>query len=78
MKEFWLAVCEVVGGQQTHLSRNKIMISYAITFFIIALIAGVLGFWGLAGLAAEIGKILCIVFVVLVIISLLRGRGTRL
>ena len=77
MKECWPTVCDIANGI-LHLSRNKIMISYAITFFIIALIAGVLGFWGLAGLAAEIGKILCIVFVVLVVISLLRGRGTRL
>jgi uncharacterized membrane protein YtjA (UPF0391 family) len=77
MKECWLTVCDIANGTPD-LSRNKIMISYAITFFIIALIAGVLGFWGLAGLAAEIGKILCIVFVVLVVVSLLRGRGTRL
>jgi uncharacterized membrane protein YtjA (UPF0391 family) len=53
------------------------MLSYAITFFIIALVAGIFGFWGVAGLAAEIAKILCVVFVVLMIISLLRGGGPR-
>jgi uncharacterized membrane protein YtjA (UPF0391 family) len=57
---------------------GKTMLSYAITFFIIALLAGIFGFWGVAGLAAEIAKILCIVFVVLMIVSLLRGRGSRL
>ncbi len=53
------------------------MLSYAITFFIIALLAAVFGFWGVAGLAAEIAKILCGVFIVLMIISLLRGGGPR-
>ncbi len=59
------------SNQDTH------MLSYAITFFIIALVAGLFGFWGVAGLAAEIAKILCVVFVVLMVISLLRGGGPR-
>jgi uncharacterized membrane protein YtjA (UPF0391 family) len=49
------------------------MLHYAITFFIVALIAGLLGFWAVAGLAAEIAKILCLAFVVLMVISLLSG-----
>jgi uncharacterized membrane protein YtjA (UPF0391 family) len=51
------------------------MLSYAITFLIIALIAGVLGFGVIAGTAATIAKVLFIVFLVLFIASLLR-RGT--
>jgi uncharacterized membrane protein YtjA (UPF0391 family) len=65
----------LIGPQDAEV---RVMIGYAITFFIVALIAGALGFWGLAGLAAEIAKILCVVFVILVVISMLRGRGTRL
>jgi uncharacterized membrane protein YtjA (UPF0391 family) len=49
------------------------MLSYAITFFIIALIAAFFGFWAVAGLAAEIARILCLAFVVLMILSLLVG-----
>ncbi len=51
------------------------MLNYAVTFLIIALIAGVLGFGVIAGTAATIAKVLFIVFLVLFIASLLR-RGT--
>ncbi len=50
------------------------MISWAITFLVIALIAAVLGFGGLAGTAIGIAKILFFVFIVLFIISFLIGR----
>jgi len=50
------------------------MLSYAITFFIIALIAGVLGFGVIAGTAAMIAKVLFLVFLVLFGVSLLFGR----
>ena len=51
-----------------------IMISWAITFLIIALIAAVLGFGGLAGTAVGIAKLLFFVFLALFIISLIFGR----
>ena len=41
------------------------MLSYAITFLIIAIIAGVLGFGAIAGTAASIAKVLFIIFLVL-------------
>lgn len=50
------------------------MISWAITFLIIALIAAVLGFGVLAGTAMEIAKILFFVFIVLFVLSFLLGR----
>jgi uncharacterized membrane protein YtjA (UPF0391 family) len=50
------------------------MLSWAITFLIIALIAAVLGFGGIAGTAVGIAKILCFVFLVLFIVSLIFGR----
>ena len=57
---------------------KNIMLSWAITFLIIALIAAVLGFGGLAGTAVGIAKILFFVFLVLFVVSLIfgwRGRG---
>jgi uncharacterized membrane protein YtjA (UPF0391 family) len=54
---------------------EKIMLSWALTFLVVALIAGLLGFAGIAGTAAGIAKILFVVFLVLFLISLLMGRG---
>lgn len=51
------------------------MLSYAVTFLVIAIIAGVLGFGVIAGTAAMIAKVLFVVFLVLFLASLLRGRS---
>ncbi len=45
------------------------MLSWAITFLIIAIIAAVLGFGGIAGTATGIAKILFVVFLVMFIAS---------
>ena len=50
------------------------MLSYAITFLVIALIAGILGLGLVAGLALEIARILFVVFLVLFVVSLVAGR----
>ena len=50
------------------------MLSWALTFLIVALIAAVLGFGVLAGTAMEIAKILFFVFLVLFVLSFLMGR----
>ncbi len=50
------------------------MLGWALTFLIIALIAGVLGFGVVAGTAASIAKILFVVFLVLFVIGLVLGR----
>ncbi|MBX3444329.1 MAG: DUF1328 domain-containing protein [Planctomyces sp.] len=50
------------------------MLSWAIMFLIIALIAGVLGFGVVAGTAAWIAKVCFVVFLVLFLISLFSGR----
>ena len=50
------------------------MLSWALTFLVIALIAGVLGFGVVAGTAASIAKILFVVFLVLFVIGLIMGR----
>ncbi len=54
------------------------MLSWAVTFLVVALIAAVLGFGGIAGTAMEIAKIIFFVAIVLLVISVVmgyRGRG---
>ncbi len=50
------------------------MLSYTLTFILIALIAGILGFGVIAGTAATIAKICFVFFLVLFLASLLRGK----
>jgi uncharacterized membrane protein YtjA (UPF0391 family) len=50
------------------------MLSWALTFLVLALIAGLLGFTSLFGLSLGIAKILFFVFLVLLVISLVTGR----
>jgi uncharacterized membrane protein YtjA (UPF0391 family) len=54
------------------------MLGWAITFLIVALIAGVLGFGVVAGTAAWIAKVLFVVFIILFLVSLISGRRTRI
>jgi uncharacterized membrane protein YtjA (UPF0391 family) len=53
------------------------MLSWSITFLIIALIAAALGFGGIAGTAVGIAKILFFVFIVLFLLSLIFGRRSN-
>jgi uncharacterized membrane protein YtjA (UPF0391 family) len=59
---------------------EAVMLGWALTFLIVALIAAVLGFGGIAGLSIEIAKIIFFVAIVLFLISavigLLRRRST--
>jgi uncharacterized membrane protein YtjA (UPF0391 family) len=50
------------------------MLNYAVTFLIIALIAGALGFGVVGGMAYGAAKILFFVFLVLAVLSFLSGR----
>ena len=50
------------------------MLNWAVTFFIIAIIAAVLGFTSIAGSAIEIAKILFFIFLVLAVVSFIFGR----
>jgi uncharacterized membrane protein YtjA (UPF0391 family) len=52
------------------------MLSWATTFFIIAIVAALLGFGGVAGMSAHIAWLLLVVGVVILAIGLLsRGLG---
>jgi uncharacterized membrane protein YtjA (UPF0391 family) len=54
------------------------MLSWVVTFLVIALIAGILGFGGVAGASIEIAKIIFFVaialFLVSAVIGVARGR----
>ena len=50
------------------------MVSWAIGFFVIALIAAIFGFTGIAMSAAGIAKIIFVVALILAIVSFVAGR----
>lgn len=54
------------------------MLSWALSFFILAIVAAALGFGGLAGSLAGVAQILFFIFLVLLLVSLVanavRGR----
>ena len=50
------------------------MISWAVTFFVIALIAAVLGFSGIAGAAVSLAWICAIVGIILALVFAVLGR----
>jgi len=50
------------------------MLNWAVTFFVVAIVAAVLGFTNIAGSAIDIAKILFFVFLVLAVVSFIFGR----
>lgn len=54
------------------------MLSYALLFFVVALIAGAMGFGLVGGMAYGAAKICFFVFLVLAVVSLFRGRQARI
>lgn len=51
------------------------MLNWAVTFLIVAIVAGVLGFGGIAGTATDMAKVLFVVALVLFVVSWLFGRA---
>lgn len=51
------------------------MLNWALTFFVIALVAAVLGFRGVAGMSAQMGYVFVVVAVIFLALGLL-GHGT--
>jgi uncharacterized membrane protein YtjA (UPF0391 family) len=60
----------------TTFQKEKAMISWALTFLVIAIIAAILGFSGVAGTAAWAAQVCMVVFLVLFLISFISGRRT--
>ena len=54
------------------------MISWAVTFFVIALIAAVLGFSGIAGTAVNLAWICAVIGIVFAVVFGLLGRRPRI
>ena len=65
--------------EPSHRMLESIMLSWALTFLVLALIAALFGFGGIAAGAASIAKILFFLFLVLFVVSLIgntiRGRN---
>ena len=57
--------------------EDRIMLRWALVFFVVALIAAILGFTGIAMAAAGVAKILFFLFVILVALSLLGHVARR-
>ncbi len=59
----------------THVKLKETdMISWAVTFFVIALIAAVLGFSGIAGTAVNLAWICAVIGIVLALVFMVMGR----
>jgi uncharacterized membrane protein YtjA (UPF0391 family) len=58
--------------------RSLHMLSWALTFFLVALVAGLLGFTGIAIGAAAIAKVLFFIFLVLFLLSLVAHISRRI
>jgi uncharacterized membrane protein YtjA (UPF0391 family) len=60
-------------------NRGRVMLSWVVTFLVVALIAGILGFGGIAGASVEIAKaiffIAVILFLISAVVGLVRGRS---
>ena len=65
-----------------HLLEERIMLGWAITFLIVALVAALFGFGGIAAVAVDAAKIIffvaIILFVVSAVVMLIRGRSPTL
>jgi uncharacterized membrane protein YtjA (UPF0391 family) len=59
--------------------KEVLMLSWALMFFVLAIIAALFGFTGIAAASASIAKILFVLFLVLFLVSLVVGtyRGRR-
>lgn len=65
------------AGSHKPPTYHKTMLSWTLTFIVVALIAGVLGFTGIAGAAAGVAKICFFIFLILFLVSLIRGGGPK-
>jgi uncharacterized membrane protein YtjA (UPF0391 family) len=58
--------------------RENQMLYWALTFFVVALIAAIMGFGGVAIAAASIAKVLFFVFLILFLFSLVAHMSRRI
>ena len=76
--ECWNELFQFIKGKSLLIlgdfKKGGIMLNWAVTFFVIAIIAAVLGFTRIAGSAIDIAKILFFVFLLLAVVSFIFGR----
>ncbi len=53
------------------------MLSWALIFFVVAIIAAIFGFGGIASASAGIAQVLFFIFLVLFVVSLIMGMARR-
>jgi uncharacterized membrane protein YtjA (UPF0391 family) len=70
-----LYTLERLGGLSVPRQKEAyVMLSWAVVFLVVALLAAVFGFSGIAGTASNIAWILFVVFLIIAVISFLSGR----
>jgi uncharacterized membrane protein YtjA (UPF0391 family) len=67
----------IAGSEDVQTFEELLMLSWAIGFFILALVAAFFGFGGIASSAAGIAKVLLVLFVIGFIVSLFLGTRRR-
>jgi uncharacterized membrane protein YtjA (UPF0391 family) len=79
--DYFLSRCAALSAaaiEREMENRGRVMLSWVVTFLVVALIAGILGFGGIAGASIEIAKaiffIAVILFLVSAVVGLARGR----
>jgi len=66
-----------IGAASTQVNKERLMLYYALIFFVVALVAALFGFGGIAAGAVEIAKILFFIFLILTVVSLVVGIARR-
>lgn len=67
-----VAIVILQGARRPNPQRKeKVMLRWALVFFIVALLAAVFGFFGIAGAAAGIAKFLFFAFLILAVVSII-------
>src|SRR5690606_4580407 len=66
-------VARAVAGDERSIPMTETLITLAVIFFVIALIAYVMGARGVAGMSAGVGRTLLFVFLVLAVVFLIIG-----
>jgi uncharacterized membrane protein YtjA (UPF0391 family) len=71
--------CRGGSGACAALHQERIMLGWAVTFLLVALVAALFGFGGIAAVAVDAAKIIFFVAIILFVISavvmLIRGRS---
>jgi uncharacterized membrane protein YtjA (UPF0391 family) len=65
---------EVFGARTDSQKEDVPMMSLALTFLIVGLVAGLLGLWGIAAMASQIAWVLFLIGVVLLVLHVIGAR----